>query len=181
MLRRAALLVFRFALVLMPVGIAGCAASGRAASSDTVPQDFAVSIEVEANDAGLEPAWYVLEADGTLRAALGAPLPGSPIPPRVRTLTPGARASVWRAVHEADWIPASASATRSSGIRATDDATGGSAGESAGAVRLAEVYVAAAGGRWSGRVVEVPGSPGAQRLDAVIRELRRLAWLPTAE
>ncbi len=154
------------AALALPLG--ACAATGHSTGSELVPRDFAVSVMIAHPTADLEPAWYVLEADGTLRAALGAPAPQSPIPPRVRTLTPGARAAVWRAVQEAAWIP---DAKPAGADPAADDA---------GAIELAEVYVAANGGRWSGRVVEPPNSPGSQHLANVIRELRQLAWLPTS-
>jgi hypothetical protein len=169
---RAAIVTLRLALVAMPLWLGACAATGPSEVSESVPRDFAVSIAVASNDADLEPAWYILEADGTLRAALGAPTPRSPIPPRVRTLTPGARAAVWRAVQHAQWIPGTKPGD-------ADSPTALPPGEAvAGPAELAEVYVAAGGGRWSGRVLAAPGSASAERLQAVIRELRRLAWLP---
>ena len=166
MLPHAWLMTTRIGLAATVLSLGACAAGGRVSQSDAVPRDFAVSVAVSTTQADLEPAWYILEADGTLRAALGAPTPRSPVPPRVRTLTPGARASVWHAVQNAQWIPES---------RGSDVAE-----EPADAARveLAEVYVAADGGRWTGRVLEAPDSPEAERLKDVIRELRRLAWLP---
>lgn len=169
MLSRAATVILRLTMASVPLALGACAAVGPASTTEAVPSDFAVSVSITNSTEGFEPAWYVLEADGTLRAALGAPSPQSPIPPRVRTLTPGARAQVWRAVQDAAWIP---EADTPAAVNATDDATP--------AVELAEVYVAANGGRWSGRVVEPPKSPGSERLQGVIRELRRLAWLPTS-
>lgn len=178
---RAAIVTLRLALVAMPLCLGACAATGPSELSESVPRDFAVSIAVAGNDANLEPAWYILEADGTLRAALGAPTARSPIPPRVRTLTPGARAAVWHAVQDAQWIPGAETDAADSFDPASpiDSPTASPPdGAVAGSRQLAEVYVAASGGRWSGRVLAAPGSASAQRLEAVIRELRRLAWLP---
>lgn len=155
------------ALAILACSLGGCASTGPSEHSEAVPRDFAVSVAVTNPVAGLEPAWYIVEADGTFRAALGAPTPRSPIPPRVRTLTPGARLAVWRAVKQARWIPGRDEAMADEMIASTEVA-----------VDLADVYVAAGGGRWSGRVLEAPDSIEAARLKSVIRELRRLAWLP---
>jgi len=162
----------------------GCASWTRSGDeimrADAPPDDFAVSILVPANGALIEPAWYILEADGTLRAALGEATSDTPIPPRVRTLTPGARAEVWNAVLATGWIPSAEAATAEevgSGIVVQESTSTTAAGETA-RIKLADVYVAAGGGRWSGRVVDVPGSAAQGSLATVIARLRALAWLP---
>lgn len=180
-------LTLAFAAVSLSLG--GCAATGPSARQtqgdgarpDMPPRDFAVSVAVRPNSGDLEPAWYILEADGTLRAALGAPTARSPIPPRIRTLTPGARATVWQAVEQAQWIPGPSDATRDASSEAGESTNATSNAAIQTSTELAEVYVAADGGRWSGRVLQAPGSPEADRLAAVIRELRQLAWLPVSD
>ena len=174
MLRLATIAARLLPLPLAGALLASCATGSRQLNQgQAVPADFAVSISVPQGDAKLEPAWYVLEADGTLRAALGQATPQSPVPPRVRTLTPGARAAVWDAVQQAHWVPG----TAEQAAEQTSEQAPADAALSQPKAVLAEVYVAANGGRWSGLVVDAPDSPAAKRLERVIRELRRLAWL----
>ncbi len=80
-------------LVLVWVGVllSGCIAGGSARRT-TCPEDFALSLYTPSPT----PAWFVLDADGTLRAATGPRLPQSPVPPGVRTLTTRQVQGVWR-------------------------------------------------------------------------------------
>jgi hypothetical protein len=76
-----------------------------------VPNDFAFALAVPA---GLEPlalypeqaevlrrpAWFIVEPDGTLRAALGPPQMDGPVPPRVRRLSPAQRLELFTLLDE---------------------------------------------------------------------------------
>jgi len=78
--------------------LAGCATSPQA--TDSAPADFVLSLEVRSGVEGLPPAWYTLEADGALRAALGLRTDRSPAPPRVRTLTRPEVDALWMRARE---------------------------------------------------------------------------------
>jgi hypothetical protein len=70
------------------------------------PPDFAVSVMVllpgNRRDAGmpawLTPAWYVVEADGNLRASEGVRAPGAMIPPLVGSLRHEEIAELWSTI-----------------------------------------------------------------------------------
>lgn len=154
-------------------------------AQDAVPPDFALSIVVPtaAMARGISPAWYIVEPDGTLRAALGEPVDRSPVPPRVRMLTPGERARVWAAVRRAGWLPSPGDAAMdrdaavvevSAPISEGEPAEPAQPAQPAATAPLARVYLAAAGGRWNG---VAPATPDEAGLADVVRTLRSLAWL----
>lgn len=89
-MRRAVVIVVVLWAALSAVGCASGVSSGRSAC----PDDFAMSLYVPSPEA----AWYVLDADGTLRAATGMRSESSSVPPPVRTLTPRQVQNLWRAV-----------------------------------------------------------------------------------
>lgn len=73
----------------------GCVGSVRGAGE--APADFALGLSVRgAPGTPLAPAWYMLDADGVLRAGLGVRHEGTPAPVPVRTLRAEERAEVWR-------------------------------------------------------------------------------------
>ncbi|MDX2130767.1 MAG: hypothetical protein SFY69_01785 [Planctomycetota bacterium] len=82
--------------LLVALLVAGsCAAPPRPAG--TPPPDFALGLSVRgAAGTALAPAWYIVEADGTLRAGLGVRHERTPAPGLVRVLRPDERAEVWR-------------------------------------------------------------------------------------
>jgi len=94
------------ALVL---GLCACGSPRRTGAIPVAPADFSLSVTLVGGGAAagstsanplLQPAWYVLDPDGTLRAALGDRTPGSPVPPIVRQLNRDEVESVWRGVCE---------------------------------------------------------------------------------
>lgn len=146
-------------------------------AQDAVPSDFALSIVVPtaAMARGISPAWYIVEPDGTLRVALGEPIDRSPIPPRVRMLTPGERARVWEAVRRAGWLPSPGDAAMERDAAVAEVPAPANAAEPVpAATSTAQVYLAAAGGRWTGVASATPDEAG---LADVVRTLRTLAWL----
>jgi hypothetical protein len=92
----------RTALALLPLALAACASAPPRGFGP--PPDFALSVTLLAppqGDASVRPAWYVLDADGQLRAALGERLPGSPVPPIARHLSHREVADLWHAASAA--------------------------------------------------------------------------------
>lgn len=85
---RAVVIIIVLWAALSVVGCAGGGSTGRS----SCPDDFAMSLYVPSP----EPAWYVLDADGTLRAATGLRLDSSPVPAPVRVLTPRQMQNLWR-------------------------------------------------------------------------------------
>lgn len=77
-------------VVWAALSVAGCASG--AGGRTSCPDDFAMSLYVPSS----EPAWYVLDADGTLRAATGLRSESSALPPPVRSLTPRQVQNLWR-------------------------------------------------------------------------------------
>lgn len=81
-------------------GVAGCASDPR---PDGPPADFAIGLTLigdgrgggEGDAAWTRSAWYLVEADGRLRAALGDRLPMTPTPPILRQLTRTDVAALW--------------------------------------------------------------------------------------
>ena len=77
---------------------ASCASPARhaATSPDAPPPDFALSIIVREDAAGLTPARYVLDADGALRAAIGPGAGPDTFPTFTRRLDEDERRDLWR-------------------------------------------------------------------------------------
>lgn len=89
-------------LVASMLLIQGC--STIPAAPDQAPRDFAVSFSIQKPDAGLMPAWYVVQPDGVLRAVSGVRTETTPLPPAVRQLTPEERQRLWQSVQAAGWF-----------------------------------------------------------------------------
>ena len=75
-----------------------------------MPPDFALSLAVLVPSASAEPgfpepAWYLVEADGQLRAAPGDRGPTSPLPPYRRQLTHDEVARLWSTIRAAGLSP----------------------------------------------------------------------------
>ena len=67
---------------------AGCSTLQSTPEGQT-PEDFAVSLTIlsgQPGDGATEPAWYILEPDGVLRAISGSRVADSRLPPAVRHL-----------------------------------------------------------------------------------------------
>ncbi|MEM1446951.1 MAG: hypothetical protein AAGF84_12910 [Planctomycetota bacterium] len=84
------------------VTLVGCAASdhARPESPDRMPSDFAMVLTISNADPQAErhlrPAQYVLEPDGTLRAAIGPGTHAELLPPITARLGPAEMHAVWR-------------------------------------------------------------------------------------
>ena len=78
--------------------VAGCSTRSRLAADSKAPADFALSVTVDETAPG-GAAWYVLDADGTLRIATGARRADSPVPPVARQLSPDHVEQIWNQVH----------------------------------------------------------------------------------
>ncbi|CAG1010063.1 hypothetical protein PHYC_03790 [Phycisphaerales bacterium] len=142
----------RVALVLLGVLLSGCRSAPRA--TPRTPDDFSISISVAGDGTGeLAPAWYLVEADGVLRATTGVRSPRSATPPPVRTLTRGQVDELWELARAAGL------AGRGAG---TDPGTG-----------ACEIELASNGRR---RLFEDDPevNPG---LAPLVRRLRELAWV----
>jgi hypothetical protein len=139
-----------------------CAPSAR---RDACPEDFAVSLTIYAGDPGLQPAWYLVEPDGVLRAALGERTAASTLPPVVRTLPRHEVESLWRTLYLRDLYNEAPPEDRTIDV-------GGTA-----AAPLAEVYFAGYGRR---RTVNVSrtDSDGRETARLLAIQMRRLAWIP---
>jgi hypothetical protein len=106
-------LALAFTLLAGACSLVGACASRPAQTGSGeagMPADFAIAIAVppglEVESAGrrsplTRPAYYMLDADGVLRASLGPPRFDSPPPPRVRTLSREQVESVWRGLEGA--------------------------------------------------------------------------------
>lgn len=137
------------ATVLAASSLVGCASSTTAPgpAETTRPRDAAISLSLS----GDQPAWFLVDSDGALRASLGERLAVTPSPPMVRVLTTAEWDALW-----------------TTSLAAQAEARALDAGVSEGPARL-EV-------RSHGRVLErhgMPLSPGVQSLAA---HLRSLSW-----
>jgi hypothetical protein len=140
--------------------LAGCAGTPRPAD---LPDDFAVSVSFSGTpDGPCAPAWFLVEPDGSLRAAQGERRATSPLPPAVRVLRRGEVREVW-------------TLTSRLGVLG-----GAPPGEPAGddllpppGVSVAVVSVAAEGRRRTVRVID-PQANG--EFSALAGRLRALAW-----
>jgi hypothetical protein len=74
-------------------GTWGCAGGPR--TGDPLPPDFTCEVTI-APGGRLHAGWYIVEADGVLRAALGTRGRRSPAPLPVRALTDEELEEVWR-------------------------------------------------------------------------------------
>lgn len=142
--------------VLIAVGVvlAGCRAVPR--STERTPDDFAISVSTSGPADGVfAPAWFMVEADGVLRAATGLRSARSAAPPAVRALTRRQMDELW-------------GMTRAAGL--ADAPSDGAAP----AEPTCEIEVAALGRR---RAVRADSSSNAE-LKELVQRLRELAWVP---
>lgn len=147
------------ALLVVLMSLGGCASARPDASN--MPDDFSLGVAVLPG-AAAQPAWFVLEPDGTLRAALGARREDSPRPPAVHVLTRSQVREVWEL--------ACAAGLAGEGV---GKVASGAPGNPAGS---AVVEIASAGRR---RLLVAPlaGDAGGAGFDALHGKLRELAWL----
>ena len=147
--RSAVASVLAFSCALASSSLLGCASSNTEFDAADVarPRDAAISLSLS----GDQPAWFLVDSDGALRASLGERLAVTPSPPLVRVLTTAEWDALW-----------------TTSLAAQAEARALDAGTSEGPARL-EV-------RSHGRVLErhgMPLSPGVQSLAA---HLRSLSW-----
>jgi hypothetical protein len=143
------------------------------------PRDFVISLTVlgasgadDASSSGTrtQPAWFVLEPDGTLRARRGARSVLSSVPPRVRTLN--------REQREHTWTLARAAGAGEAGLvvgAVGDEDQALRAGHPDGAIVLFWQANGARATSVSPMVDEA--SPRHRALHELLRSLRDLAWL----
>jgi hypothetical protein len=135
---------------------------------ERTPADFSLSLTLLAPGAtqsqSLRPVWYVVEPDGTLRAAIGQRMPSTRLPVPIRRLDAREREALWTRVRSADLA---SSAPRDVAAELAPPA-------SPPAVPTAIIELAHSGTR---RAIWIPLSDaGARdRLRAVTGELDRLA------
>ncbi|TVQ62292.1 MAG: hypothetical protein EA379_05540 [Phycisphaerales bacterium] len=88
----------RLLLITALAALGACAAPDRRAPLDAASPapDFALSITVRDDAHGLTPARYVLDPDGSLRAAIGPGAGSDLLPNFTRRLGEDERAGVWR-------------------------------------------------------------------------------------
>lgn len=147
----------------MPLILGACAGTPPAPKAADLPDDFALGVTVlpRAGENTPQAAWYIIEPDDVLHAAIGERLPSSPAPPAVRTLSREQVRHVWELVVAGGLADTSWPAIADGSTRATNSA--------------AIVYVAAAGRR---RTFALPADRAGD-LSPVISELDRLGWVPT--
>lgn len=134
------------------------------------PARFAVSLTImgtASDDPVLRPARYIVEADGTLRAGVGPAATPKDYPPIIRRLDERQFAGLWSLVDRSrimlDPDPARI------GNPETEERRFG---------RTSAVVWARTGGRTrAGRYELVPPDPDAARVEPLVRELARLAWV----
>jgi hypothetical protein len=178
---RAAVLAF---CLLAPLALGGCLSRraepppAQAAIPEDRPADFTLAVTVyspvSAKIAGalpraLRPARYVVEPDGTLRAAPTTPAPAAraAFPPRARTLTPRQMDQIWRLLRDTALL----------------EPTNPARVEDPGAVELspdrttATLYIAFADRRTSLRLLLDRGSEDALSAERIADHLAALAFL----
>lgn len=141
--------MFRLALPLLLL-LSACASSPR--ERGPVPEDFSISLELRG---GADPAWFVFQPDGVLRAAVGERSPTSSLPLAVRRLRPAEQARLYELVQATGVLEQSDSPPRSDDLG---------------------VLIYATANR---RVVETgAGAPDSDpALAELVSHLRRLAWI----
>lgn len=145
-----------------------CQASSKTVQNGTVnaqapfesvaPEDFSLSISTppDTNSAGV---WFVVTADGVLRAAVGERVIESPIPPFVRQLKRPEVDELWRSVQAAGLVQAVETSPPVSNWKTAVQ-------------EQAAVYVASGGQRRTAMLdVSSPGVSGS------LMTLRKLAWM----
>jgi len=153
-----------YALLVVAIGAAVASCAGHRpkdqVNEGAMPRDFSLSIT---HNSGPDPAWYVLDVDGGLRAGLGVRTQETVLPTLVRQLTFAEMETVWRAA----WESGLADGVYRLGQRGN---TGAMKGED-GSV----VYLSAWGAR---REVVVPAESELQGGVALVTQrLRSLCWV----
>ncbi|MCX5691699.1 MAG: hypothetical protein NTV94_18230 [Planctomycetota bacterium] len=153
---RAAAIALMFASGFLAAAT-GCSTRSRLAADSKAPADFSLSLTVDEMAPG-GSAWYVLDADGTLRIATGARRADSPVPPVARQLSPDQVEQVWNQV-------------RSSGL---EQAVWDSPQCSESLIQAQGGIVFLAGGRARRAAAFASGD---ERVAATVTTLRSLAWI----
>jgi hypothetical protein len=104
-------------MLVMGLGLAGGGCAAPRASEDAAPEDFAFGVIVppglasagatphdQRRGALLEPACYIVESDGVLRAAFGRVDPDRRMPPIVRRVSRDERERLFRLVQSANLL-----------------------------------------------------------------------------
>jgi hypothetical protein len=147
--------------IILASVLSGCSAPKAAITSAAPPPDFALSLTINTpntTDGVLAPAWFIVDCDGSLRAALGARTSASPVPARVRRLTPAEMQQLW-------------DVTRSAGILVPPP-RGEARPDGAAPAPGLLAYVTASGQRW-GKAAD----PNDASIRDLIETMRRLAWI----
>jgi hypothetical protein len=142
---------------------------------DDRPADFVLAATVHSPESmskarlprSLQPARYVVEADGVLRAAVGGAAQTTTFPGRTRQLTPREFDALWRLVRESGLLDSQNVAR----IEGPDDLT------RAPDRTTAIVYVSFGGRRMTLRTLLDRTSPGAAETERVIDRLAEWAWV----
>lgn len=153
---------FAAAFSVLSICLLGACARTPRAEGARPPADFSLSLTLSSGTGASEPAWYILQPDGTLRAARGAAGRESARPLPVRLLTRAEFDRVWE-LTQAAGLAAQPAPGQAWSDDDPDAADGGA------------VYYLAAEGR--GRTRRVPGPAENPALANLAAELHRLAWL----
>lgn len=171
----------KLAAAVLGLALAACSSSRPIPAAaepippDDRPADFMLAATVHSPESmskarlprSLQPARYVVEADGVLRAAVGEDSQTTTFPGRTRQLTPREFDALWRLVRESGLLDAE-NAARVEGpdelTRAPDRTT-------------AIVYVSFDGRRMTLRTLLDRTSPGAAEVERVIDRLAEWAWV----
>lgn len=146
--------------------LAGCATDHRAgrALPEEPPEDFGLAVTVFPADAGLTPARYIAQPDGSLRAATGPGAGVGTFPPVVRLLDHDQRRRLW-------WLTLDTRAHDPTGPWAVASPDTLDV-QSQGAVLVTTAY-------WGARTSAAIPQQGSESIQAraLVEELERLAWV----
>lgn len=151
-----------------------------------MPPDFAISVTLltpggvrdQNAPPWLTPAWYVVEADGQLRAREGVRLPASPMPPLVRQLRHEEVSQLWSTVRAGGLT----SENEAELTEAVSVALGVSELPRGGVVRATAALYISSGGRRRGYLVDLTTSDAASgRTRDLTARLAELAGVGRAE
>lgn len=178
--------------------VAGCSASPRAAdaapesaASAAIPEDFGFAVAIPAGaemtalypehaDLLARPAWYMVEPDGTLRAALGSPRMDGPVPPFVRRLSPAQRRELFTLLSSRGALTPWSRDSQGLGVPVGDAARVVSGEDGGGAIG---VWWSANGRRRSFAVAPATqgtdGEPAWNTVKDAVALLERWAWIST--
>jgi hypothetical protein len=137
--------------------VLACCAGPQPRDPSRTPPDLSLGLAVDASAPG-GAGWYVLDPDGSLHVGFGTRRADSPLPPLAKQLSPDEMSRVWGAVCSTGLADAIWNLPQAS--------------ESETPAHGSNVYLAAGHAR---RAVVVP--EGDERVAALVRELRAIAWL----